>query len=147
MNLADQSAPNIRSSHRTSRRRISPYLPLAINLALCGLIYSVGLYFAVRGDPLAYARSGAAATAACVALSLWDFRRIVTFAAQIEREALIETVGDICNRTADAQTIAAELDSRLRGRFDKAERFTTAAEPCLLVVATLIWGFGDLLFT
>lgn len=82
-----------------------------------------------------------------MALSLWDFRRIVTFAAPIEREALIETVGDICTRTADVQTIAAALDSRLRGRFDKAERFTTTAEACLLVVATLIWGFGDLLFT
>ena len=133
-------------------RRYSPpnglalYLPLVINVVLCGLIYSVGLLLAVRGDAHAFARSGAAATATCVAFSLWDYRRILSVAARIEREALLETVGDICNRTVDVETIAAELDSRLRGRFGTAERFTTGAEACLLVISTLVWGFGDLPF-
>jgi len=131
---------------RTRVQRISPYLPLAINVLVCGVVYAIGMVLAVRGNPLAFSRSGAAATAACVALSLWDYRRIVSVAAQIEREALLETVGDICNRTVDVQTIAAELDSRLRGRYGKAERFTTGAEACLLVISTLVWGFGDLLF-
>jgi len=143
---AERPAPAARRRRSSPRHGITLYLPLVINVILCGIIYSIGLMLAVRGDPLAFARSGAAATAACVALSLWDYRRIVSVAAQIEREALLETVGDICNRTGDVQTIAAELDSRLRGRFGKAERFTTGAEACLLVVSTLIWGFGDLIF-
>jgi len=144
------SADRPRSEEQIGRHAphhgIVPYLPLALNVILCGVIYSVGLMLAFRGDPLAFARSGAAGTAACVALSLWDYRRIVRVAAQIEREALLETVDDICRRNVDVQTIAAELDRRLRGRFGKAERFTTGAEACLLVVSTLIWGFGDLLF-
>jgi hypothetical protein len=127
-----------------SRKRVAPYLPLTINVLVCFVIYATGIVFASRGYPLAFARSGAAATAASLALSLWDYRRIVSFAAQIEREALVATVSDICTGSGDMQTLAAALDSRLGGRFGRAERFTTAAEACLLVTATLVWGFGDL---
>jgi hypothetical protein len=144
--LAAGHRPGAPLIKRAQSVRRSPFLPLVLNLLLCLAIYAVGAAFALRGDPLAFARSGAAATAACVGLSLWDVRRILAVAAQIEREALLETVDDICRHSADAQAIAATLDARLRGRFGKAERFTTAAEAALLVIATLVWGFGDLLF-
>jgi len=142
----DEPALDSRSAQRSRPQGVLPYLPLAINLLVCVFIYSVGLVLVAGGDPLAFARSGAAATAACVALSLWDYRRVVSVAAQIEREALLATVGDICTRSQDVQAIVAALDARLRGRFGRAQRLSTAAEGCLLVVATLIWGFGDLLF-
>lgn len=141
----DESALDIRKAEGLRPGSIWPYLPLAINLLVCVLIYSVGLVLSARGDPLAFTRSGAAATAACVALSLWDYRRVISVAAQIEREALLATVGDICTRSQDVPAIVAALDARLRGRFGRAQRLSTAGEGCLLVVATLIWGFGDLL--
>jgi hypothetical protein len=127
-------------------RRRALLLPLAINLALCAIIYGIGIKLAVRGDPLAFARAGAAATAVGLALSLWDARRMLGAAARIERDALVDTVGQLCHRTQDADAIAAELERRLRGRFSRAERLTASAEAALLVIATLVWGFGDLAF-
>jgi hypothetical protein len=127
-------------------RRQTLLLPLAINLALCATIYATGIALALRGDALAFARAGAAATATGLALSLWDARRMLGAAARIERDALVDTVGQLCQRTHDADAIAAELERRLRGRFSRAERLTASAEAALLVIATLVWGFGDLAF-
>lgn len=141
--------PPLRSASR--RRTGLPFkrwtlLPLSLNIALCAIIYATGLILAFKGEPLAFARSGAAATAVCVALSLWDARRILDSAARIEQQALLATVDNICQQSRTPGEIADELEARLRGRFTKTQRRSTAVEAALLVTATLVWGFGDLPF-
>jgi hypothetical protein len=131
---------------RTSVGRQLPLLPLAINIGLCAGLYAIGIAVALRGNPMAFPRAGAAATAVGLVMSLWDARRILGAAARIEREALMETVASICQHETPADQIAADLEQRLRGRFNRAERLTASAEAALLVIATLVWGFGDLAF-
>lgn len=125
----------------------APYLPMLVMLLTCALLYAAGWWWALHGHPLAFARSGAAATAACIALSIWDYRRILAEAATRERQDIAAVVRAICtDGSSQIDQLATRLHTRPANRLSRAERMTTLIEAALLVAATLVWGFGDLPF-
>lgn len=125
----------------------APYLLMTVMLFTCLLLYAVGWWWAVNGEPLAFARSGAAATAACIALSIWDCRRVLAAAADRERTALVSVVEALCQGgSRQSDQLSRAILVRPGGRLGRAERLTTRIQAMLLVTATLVWGFGDLPF-
>ncbi len=96
-------------------------------------------------DGMPFARAGAAGTVLLVVVTLWRLSNILAS----DRQALIKGFEDRMTRMGVRPTIggpaAKSLDGRVSILHNRFERAVFALLAFDLAVATIIWGFGDLI--
>jgi hypothetical protein len=119
-------------------------VPFAASLASI-VCYIGGYLIADSCHPLAFARSGALATAICVLCALWNYTQAI---AASEKQALttFTRLIDRMNVTLTKTQAIDRIARKLTRISDKTVKVITIWNGVLLAVATMLWGFGDLVF-
>ena len=113
----------------------------AVNFLASVGCYGVGLMLLSREYPMALARAGALATCCAIVCTLWDYQKAL-FDSQTKAAASFFAVTKHLSLTGkEAQE---DLERRLEANTRKVDLSVKAVNVGLLVIATLVWGFGDL---
>jgi len=123
------------------------YVLPCVQAALTLACYAVGYILSSSADGTPMARSGALATAISLVFTLWSYGDILNKGNRMSKEQfgrVIESM-NMDSRRADAAKASYAL--KLDGQTSKIGGYITLAHTLILVVATLVWGFGDLVAT
>src|SRR5207244_3743565 len=100
----------------------------------------------VGGDGTPFSRAGALVTAIAVVFIFWEYTKILS-----ERHDLIvgkvrETIAAARFTSKDAVLVLGSIEGDLRSDTEFAKRLITTCQGILLLVGTLVWGFGDITY-
>jgi hypothetical protein len=87
------------------------------------------------------ARSGAAATAIAIAFTLYDYRRALHASGQSASQTFGKFTKNLPLTGPESQK---RIDGKIRQNTADADSCITIFQAIILILATLIWGFGDL---
>jgi hypothetical protein len=115
--------------------------------ALCNVTISIGCYVAGwtvsdEKSSAPFARAGAAATAAAILFNIYDFQRALAINERQVGEKIARATRHL-KITGSASKKRIEL--LLNRNTYRATRNITIINATTLIVATLVWGFGDLI--
>lgn len=116
-------------------------LPVGYCAALSIICYGIGWYMSTSASAMPLARAGAAATAISTAFTLYNYRRRIRV-SENDAAKLIKRITDNFQITGPASLQDAKR--RLRENTQGVTRAIVVAQAMLLIIATLVWGFGDL---
>jgi len=91
------------------------------------------------------ARAGALATAISVGFTLWRYGDILRQGNQMSKDQFGRVIDSMNLDSRRAQDAKDRYGRKLDGQTGKINRVITAAHVSILIIATLIWGFGDLI--
>lgn len=120
------------------------YMLPAVQAVLTLGCYAAGYQMSSTGDGMPMARAGALATAISVGFTLWSYGDILRDGNQMSKDQFGRLVDSM---NLDPRRALAAKDSygrKLDGQTGKINRVITTAHAAILIVATLVWGFGDL---
>lgn len=120
------------------------YVPPLANFVLTGICYAVGIYLSSKTDAVPLARSGALATAISVGFTLWRYSDILANGNARARDMIKRQIARMNLTYVDPDVATRQVIERLNAQTKKIERRITLAQACVLIIATLVWGFGDL---
>jgi hypothetical protein len=107
-------------------------------------IYLAGWRMSSSSDSMPLARSGAAATAVSLGFALWDFREAVANSERRAKETVDRVFEGLYAPHVDKEARQAAINEQLKDNSNKINRAISLIYGVLLIVATIIWGFGDL---
>ena len=87
------------------------------------------------------ARSGAAATAIAIGFTLDDYRRALHASGQRASQTFKKFTKSLPLTGPESQK---RIDEKIRKDTAKADSVITIIQAIILILATLVWGFGDL---
>lgn len=116
-------------------------MPSFCNAALSLVSYCVGWYLSTPQSASPLARSGAFATAVAIAFTLYDYRRAAK-ASEKRAHGAIERITKQLPLTGAASL--REVDRRLEANTARVTTTIARTDAAVLIIATLVWGFGDL---
>ena len=87
------------------------------------------------------ARSGAAATAIAIGFTLYDYRRALHASGQSASQTFKKFTKSLPLTGPESQK---RIDEKIRKDTAKADSVITIIQAIILILATLVWGFGDL---
>lgn len=96
-------------------------------------------------DGIPFARAGAAGTVLLVVVTLWRLSNILASDRQALIKGFEERMTRMGVRPAISGPAARSLDERVSNLHNRFERAMFALLAFDLAVATIIWGFGDLI--
>ncbi|WP_165322326.1 hypothetical protein [Rhizorhabdus phycosphaerae] len=104
--------------------------------------YAVGWHLSTAASAMPMARAGAMATAFAIGFALHDYRQALSRSEEKANRSFAAITKKLPLTGAVSQTRIETLTRRNTRMVDTA---TTVWQTGLLICATLIWGFGDLL--
>jgi CDP-diglyceride synthetase len=119
-------------------------LPFAASLA-SAVSYITGYLIADCNHALAFSRSGALATAICVLCALWNYTQAISASEKQALKTFTKLIDEMKITVTRSQAID-RLSRKLAGISDRTVKVITIWNGLLLALATLVWGFGDLIF-
>lgn len=140
------------TSKMTERRRLkvlwSEYKFYVLPFVQAGLTfacYAVGYDMSSASDGLPMARAGALATAISVGFTLWSYGEILARGNRLAKDQFGKAVDGLQLHLTSGGTAKAEFAKKLDAQTSKISRRISLLHTLILVVATLVWGFGDLI--
>lgn len=121
------------------------YVLPAVQAVLTFACYAVGYHMSSVDDGMPLARAGALATAISVGFTLWRYGDILKQGNQMSKDQFGRVIDSMNLESRRAQDAKDNYGRKLDGQTGKIGRLITAAHAIILIVATLVWGFGDLI--
>ena len=121
------------------------YVLPGVQAVLTFACYAVGYHMSSVGDGMPMARAGALATAISVGFTLWRYGDILRQGNQMSKDQFGRVIDSMNLDSRRAQDAKDRYGRKLDGQTGKINRVITAAHVSILIIATLIWGFGDLI--
>lgn len=119
------------------------YVPPFLNIVASILIYSAGFYFSSPEDGIPLSRSGSLATAFAIGFTLWDYRKILIRQKEIGVTAFSDAVQSMGLNHQDPDELIKKFTKKMDGKTNSINNRITYAQTGVLIIATLVWGFGD----
>jgi hypothetical protein len=116
-------------------------IPVVCNGFLSLVCYTVGWSFSTTTSAIPFARGGAAATMIAIAFTLYNYRRALETSEQAARR-VFERATHVLPLTGKASL--EKVTEKLQQNTWRADRTITFAQAVILILATFVWGFGDL---
>lgn len=113
----------------------------ALNAVASACCYLVGWHLSNCSSAMPLARAGALATVIAVGFTVWDYRAALAGSEQQAYE-LMKRVTQAFPLTGKASL--ADVERRLKANTRRASKVITAVHAVVLMIATFVWGFGDL---
>ncbi len=113
------------------------YLVLLTILSL--LVYWWGWHNSSQNDGMPFSRSGAIATTILLAFVVSKYTERLEYLLKNINE-MIEKGGNWTDASKDARE---DLNYKIKTKFDQTKSCIQYWYTCLMLIATLIWGFGD----
>jgi putative Mn2+ efflux pump MntP len=116
-------------------------MPAFVNALLSLACYTVGWIRSTTASALPFSRAGAAATIIAVLIGVYDYKKALKDSERTVTRAF-EKITDALPITGKASL--KNVTDQLQHNTRRAELTITIIQVGILVLATLIWGFGDL---
>ena len=116
-------------------------VPACLNVFSSAICYSVGWHMSTAESSMPLARAGALATAIAIAFTLYSFNEKITESERAACERIARFTRALPMTGADSQSRILE---QLKQQTRLAVRSERIAQATILILATVIWGFGDL---
>ena len=119
------------------------FIPTWVNAAVSLISYTVGWLLSTCTQSMPLARAGAFATAAAVGFTLYDYKRKIeesekTLIARFKKITIgLPLTGEASQR---------QLEDKAKKISQRAIWTTNVVQAIVLIIATLVWGFGDLAY-
>lgn len=116
--------------------------PTAASVAIAAICYAVGWLFSTPCDGMPFSRSGAAATFFAIGFAVYDFK-LGLAESETKAKAIIDRATEGFPLTgASSRKISHK---KIENNTSRATMAISWVQVSLLMLATLIWGFGDLI--
>ena len=116
-------------------------VPALCNFLLSLTCYAIGWHLSTSASAMPLARSGAAATAIAIGYTLYDYRRALHASGQSASQTFKKFTKSLPLTGPESQK---RIDEKIRKDTAKADSVITIIQAIILILATLVWGFGDL---
>lgn len=117
------------------------WMPALLNALLSIICYVVGWNLSTSVSAMPFERSGAAATIIAIGFTLHDYRGNL----QRSEDKATETVEHAAALLPlTGPTWLKRIRPRLRANTARAIRVTALTHAIVLMIATFVWGFGDM---
>jgi hypothetical protein len=116
-------------------------VPAVFNVVLSLICYTIGWHLSTSDSAMPLARAGAAATAIAIAFTLYDYRKALQASGQRASKTFERSTRLLPNT---GKTSQQKLEDKIQRKTAHADLIITLMQAILLILATLVWGFGDL---
>lgn len=120
---------------------VLPLLQLLSNLTF----YGCGWRLSTPEDSMPFARAGALATAVSIGFTLWRYSAILARGNHEAKTKFNRLLDNANFPHVDIEAAKRNFGKKLDHNTVRIERVITISGVGLLIIATLVWGFGDLL--
>ncbi|WP_133149196.1 hypothetical protein [Caulobacter zeae] len=120
------------------------YVPIALQAVLSAIFYWVGWSGSSATDSMPLARAGALATAVSIGFTVWRYNAILAAGAARGKAAFAKAVDAMNLQYVNKEQAKKNFDDKLDSATARIDQVITAVSVALLILATLVWGFGDL---
>ena len=116
-------------------------VPATLNVFLSVLCYAIGWFLSDGTSSMPLARAGAFATMIAIGFTVYDFRRALEEGEERAKNIFSKITTSL---PITGQNSQDRIKNRLRQNTNRATNTINIVNTAVLMVATLVWGFGDL---
>lgn len=115
--------------------------PAGLNALLSVVCYGIGWHLSDHTSAMPLQRAGAAATVFAIGFTLYDYRRSLEASARAAAKTFKKVTDNLPMTGSASQD---RIDRKLESNTQRAVRAIRVMDAVVLMLATFVWGFGDL---
>ena len=116
-------------------------IPSGVNVIISIICYAVGWYFSDLESSLPLARAAAMATVFAIGFTLYDYRQALKSSEKAAAEKFKKITARL-SLTGDKSQ--KDIEAKLKYKTMQVMNVVRVVDSVALMLATFIWGFGDL---
>ena len=116
-------------------------IPTLCNGLLSLACYVVGWHLSTAASPMPFTRAGALATAIAIGFTLYNYHEIIENSERAASEAIAKVTSRL---PLTGEVTQRRIVRQLKRNSLRVTRVVTVLQAIILILATLVWGFGDL---